>query len=412
MDELRKHGLRKDHAHIKAFIKKELHKKPDAVPRIISPRNVVYNCAVGPYIKACEKPVYRAIDRVFRRLTGQSKAVYKGSDARTLGTHFATLHHGIPHPVWVGLDAERFDQHVSVAALQYEHGLYDLIYHDANLRRMLKLQLENTCKAATDKHTVKWRVYGGRMSGDMNTSLGNTFIMCALMYSYIRENGLHATLANNGDDCVLVLPQHQLHKLKNLPNWFRDKGFTMKVEPPKRSLEEVEFCQTHCCLVGGHYTFVRKHESVISKDLATIIHLPTVPAARAWLHAVGLCGLASASGVPVQQAFYQRLVQTNVYKRTRQTQRVVEQVTGSQEYRLSRGAGGGTEVTAEARASYWAAFGVTPAEQLRIEAAIRDTDFGIKTAPLISEHDVAPVPYRHLSANPSQIQESVWLKHA
>jgi hypothetical protein len=51
-------------------------------------------------------------------------------------------------------------------------------------------------------------------------------------------------LANNGDDCVIIIEKRHLKKLDDLPSWFLTMGFRMEVEKPVYEFEQIEFCQT------------------------------------------------------------------------------------------------------------------------------------------------------------------------
>ena len=79
---------------------------------------------------------------------------------------------------------------------------------------------------------VKFSVRGTRSSGDLNTSLGNCILMCAMVWAYIRDAGLFKVeLANNGDDCVVIMEREDLDIfLGGLETWFRDHGFRMGVD--------------------------------------------------------------------------------------------------------------------------------------------------------------------------------------
>lgn len=403
------HGARARHARIKAFIKVELHCKNGAVPRVISPRNPVYNAALGAYIKRVEKDVYAAIDAVYARKFGGSRTVFKGHSNAVLARDFARLGGAVARPAYVGLDAERFDQHVSAAALKYEHSFYNAIYRSPELARLLTMQIHNRCKAQAANGSITWRTKGGRMSGDMNTSLGNTLLMCAMMYAFLCEHGIRARLANNGDDCVLAVDHSDLPRLSRLGGWFTERGFTMKVEAPVYHIEQAEFCQSHCLEIKpGCYAFVRKHTSVASKDLHTTIALNTVGQGRAWAAAVADCGLASSHGVPVQAAFYQRLKQCNgqVAKRD---QWVASEVARRREYILAGARLPSGDVDTSARVSYALAFGLSPGEQRAIEARLRLADFRVRaTLPTRygTEVDSRIIPQY---ASQSAYRTQVWL---
>jgi len=123
VDSLLSSSIRPRDALIKAFVKAEFinsDDKPDPDPRVISPRDPRYNVEVGRYLRPIEHRIYSAIEDIFGEPT-----VLKGYNAQEIGRIFATKWAKYRDPVAIGLDASRFDQHVSVEALKWEHSVYN-----------------------------------------------------------------------------------------------------------------------------------------------------------------------------------------------------------------------------------------------------------------------------------------------
>lgn len=145
----------------------------------------------------------------------------------------------------MGLDASRFDQHVSQDALKVEHKVWNRMTPGTcrpHLRRLLSMQLQNHGIAYLEGLKVKYTTDGCRMSGDMNTSSGNCMLMCLMLGSYLDTLKIKYRFANNGDDCVVIIDKRNLSKISNLQTWFLKMGFTMKVEKPVFEFEKIEFC--------------------------------------------------------------------------------------------------------------------------------------------------------------------------
>jgi hypothetical protein len=118
-----------------------------------------------------EKKVYKAIDEVFG-----SPTVMSSYNAQQLADILHSKWSQFDKPVCVGMDASRFDQHVSTQALRFEHDLYYNIFGKAPfLQQLLSWQLDNRGRAYASDGRFYYRKRGSRMSGDMNTSLGNKF---------------------------------------------------------------------------------------------------------------------------------------------------------------------------------------------------------------------------------------------
>jgi hypothetical protein len=88
---------------------------------------------------------------------------------------------------------------------------------------------------------------------------------------------------------------------------------------------------------------------------------------KSWLHAVGSCGASLCSGVPVMQDFY-----TYFLSHGRDTKRVQGFGCGQSGFEwMERGmCRNHAPVDADARVSFWLAFGITPDEQTALETHI------------------------------------------
>jgi len=327
------------------------------VPRVVSPRDPRYNIAVGRFLRKIEHAIYHSIDRMF----GQQHAVFKGLNADSQGRALAQLWSQYRDPVAVGGDMSRFDQHVSAPILHWEHSVYKCFYRGqdrAELARLLHMQLDNRCTMHLPEARFDYRC-SSRMSGDMNTGLGNVVIMCALLYSHLGTGWY--SLVDNGDDFVLILERTDLPRLTKLASFCHDLGFILKLEAPVSTLERIEFCQTHPVNVGGYYRMVRNYPSHVDKDSTFIKPLTQATFGR-YLESIGRCGLALCSGVPCCQAYYQWLLRAAAGRALDDP----SMETGMRQ--LAKGmVSSATAISEEARFSFWLAFGVHPYAQLAIE---------------------------------------------
>lgn len=361
---------RKD-AQIKAFVKAEkicIQSKRDPDPRVIQPRDPRYNVEVGRYLKPIEKDLYQAVARVFHEPT-----IFKGFNAHDSGRLMKAKWDKYTKPVAVGLDASRFDQCVSRQALQWEHSIYlHMFKNRPELQRLLEWQIANTGVGYCRDGKLRYSVDGCRMSGDMNTALGNCLIMCALVYAYCEHVGVKKySLANNGDDCIVIMHQRDLGKFTSvLGAWFDDLGFAMKVEDPVYELEEIEFCQTHPVLLPEGCVMVRNMPNALAKDCISIKPLDSSIGWSKWANAIGECGISLAGGVPIAQEFYQGLIRGAELENPHVDLKL-KGLDPSQETGLVAFAHGMSRkwqpVAEETRFSFWKAFGITPEEQISLE---------------------------------------------
>lgn len=353
-------GVRLSDSYLSSFLKCEkinftLKRDPD--PRLIQPRGPVYNLAVGRYLKPLEHALYKAVAKVFEEVT-----ITKGLNAEELGALCYEKWSKYRRPVAVGLDASRFDQHVSLAALMFEHSFYMRAYRDREFWEWLRWQRHNKGFINCADGSIKYNTVGTRCSGDMNTGMGACLLMCAMVWSYMRSIGVRKfSLLNNGDDCVLIFETRFLPRLNRLDRYFRDFGFNMKIEAPVYELEHIEFCQTHPVFDGTKYVMMRNFPVSIAKDLVSYKSVVSEAAWNGLRGSISDCGLALTGGLPVLPNFYTMLGRETGGKRIRDVER-----TGMS-YMAERMARQGLSVTPDARASFFIAFGITPDEQLAME---------------------------------------------
>lgn len=372
--EFNRRGVFARDARLGAFVKFEkIESKPsrvDPCPRLIQPRSPVFNVALGRYTRAVEERLFHAVQLLWEaEMGGVGPVVMKGLDIGGVAAAIVEKWQRFKVPVAVGLDAKRFDQHVSVDALKWEHSVYNGIFNSQELSRLLRMQLINRGSAFLDGFRVDYQVEGTRSSGDMNTGLGNCLIMSSLVLLYCKELGITVDLANNGDDCVVFMERSDLTLFTSrLEEWFLSFGFEMEVERPVYSVEEIEFCQMNPLVVGEGYTMVRNPFAAISKD--TMCLGMNYKAYPDWVRVVGQAGLSLYGDIPCFATLYSRMAREGKPTNIR-NQGIME--TGF--LRMCRGGirGPVLDVT---RVSFYAAFGIWPALQRAIEDKFDQLQFG------------------------------------
>jgi len=364
LESLRLRPLEERDARLNMFIKYEKQDLGKA-PRGINPRDPRFNLELGRYIKHAEKPFFKAINETYGGHTDHT--VIKGINADESGRVLRQKWDRFRHPVAVGLDAEKFDAHVTVDALKYEHSFYTGLFPGSSrLRWLLKQQLSNKGKAYANDGSVEFKIQGTRSSGDLNTSLGNCIIVCGCVYAFAKERGVEIELANNGDDCVVFMESSDLERFtRGLDGWFRNRGFSMVAEVPVYEFEQIEFCQTKPIATSTGWRMIRNHEAVLKKDPMCLIAVQNDKVFRKWMGAVGECGSILTSGMPVQSAFYEALMRNGTTCSSGMKQHIFKGSTMLQ--RIDGLATQNTEILPCSRVSYYYAFGVLPDHQIEIE---------------------------------------------
>jgi hypothetical protein len=371
-------GVRREHSISAAFVKCE--KVPsNKAPRCIQPRKPVYNVGVGIHIKHLEHRLYGAISRVFR----DDVVVVKGFNVCQVATIIVDKWQSFSNPVGLGLDATKFDMHVCDGMLQWEHSIYLAIHgNDRTLSKYLGWQRDNKGVGHCEDGKLTYSVQGRRFSGDMNTALGNCIIMCALVWTYARLRGVRIKLANNGDDCMVFMERDDLHQFANgLEKWFLGMGFRMTIEKPVFNVNKIEFCQMKPIYTNRGWTMVRNIPKAREKDSISIIPLTSEKVARKWLFAVGECGMALCGGVPIMQSMYKAYMRAGLKSRIATS---VAMESGA--LMMSRGLESKEfEISDEARAQVFSAWGYTPDEQTALEQEYDHLDIDVTSVAWVTD---------------------------
>jgi hypothetical protein len=305
VDSLMFTSIRRRDAYLSTFVKAEklnLDLKSDPVPRVIQPRNPRFNVEVGRFLRPLEEKLYKEIDGLFGAPT-----IMSPYNAFTQAKHLKAKWDSFCDPVCIGLDASRFDQHVSKQALIFEHSVYNKIFKSEKLAKLLDMQIENVGFAKASDGWFKYLKTGSRMSGDMNTSMGNKLLMCLMSLSYLNTKPFRCSFINNGDDCLIFTEKKNLDQLDDLDEYFVDFGFNIKREDPVTEFEHVEFCQTKPVKSNGVWRMVRNVKTCLTKDVTSISLGHDIRSYRVRLRDIGNCGLATAADIPVLGAFYAML---------------------------------------------------------------------------------------------------------
>nr|UQB76139.1 RNA polymerase [Flumine tombus-like virus 24] len=385
--------LVKKDARLKTFVKAEkinFTAKPDPAPRVIQPRSPRYNVELGVFIRPHEKRMIRMYNDILRCGEGED-SVMKGMNMEQRGVSIAKKWNRFTKPVAVGLDAKRFDQHVSQDALRFEHSIYNTLFKSKKLKALLNMQLSSEGIGFATDGMIRYRVDGCRMSGDMNTSLGNISIVVAIFDDLRAKSGIDFELVNDGDDNVVICESKDLAEITlMLRVHFLNFGFQMAIEEPVYMLEKIEFCQAQPVFDGEKYIMCRNPSTCLSKDVATCQSIDSPKMLRQWMAAVGQCGLSLTGGLPVMQDFYKCLSEQDSEMASRKAMKnavFIESGLFRHSETMFRVF---AEPTTEARVSFYHAFGLMPELQLALEAHYKNLVFDSESTSHCKTKDKTP----------------------
>lgn len=370
----------KQHARITVFIKQEnvVFKEKDK-PRVIQFRSPTFLAHCLPFLKPIEHAHYHG-----RYLWNKQQ---KTTCAKGLGPVgrmrlLEQMVSDVQDPYAINLDGSAFDAHVVPNALKAEWRYYTLAgkeagYSPATIKKMKKMgraQLINRCTARVDDGTVKYKVDGNRMSGDLNTGLGNSvlqewYIASAMKHYAVPDRDWRMLV--DGDDAVLILSGKHLSKVDDLPAFFARFSQEVKIEGVSSvslsHMEPIDFCQSRPINVDGKWRLVRDPKKVYNGYNSSSKHMRVIEDCRRYWASVSGPEMIWARGVPVHTAFFGMLHKLSGDARPleyisnrfwlRHLQRCETMIPN-------------TEIHMGTRESYETAFGITVADQLSIESEL------------------------------------------
>jgi hypothetical protein len=270
-------------------------------------------------------------------------------------------------PVYFGIDAAKFDMHVTADVLRLEHSVYLHMYNnDPLLRKLLSWQVHNVGHGVASDGSLRFEIEGTRFSGDINTSLGNVMIMVNLISSYF-DKKINYRLINNGDDAYVICERKDAHVVPGFVAHAKTCGFRIELEAPVYELEHVRFCQMAPIeYEPNKYVMVRDPVNLLQKDIMSTHDLRNKQIREKWMYAVGYGGLAMYGNIPVLRNFY-----NYYYKCGNPDSKMLQgdrEILNSAYFYWGKGLlPEYRPITDTCRISYFKAFDVTPQEQLAWE---------------------------------------------
>lgn len=285
--------------------------KHNAIPRLIQFRGAPFAVAVAAFLKPIEEHLYRMKFKHPLCPTG-SKLIAKGMNSIERARSLRKKMEAFDNPCVISFDMSRFDMHVSASLLRVEHYFYNLIYgFDPELVELLKRQLNNKGSANVkgSDGKMKYNSYGRRMSGDMNTALGNCVLMILMTILFCLENKLKFEILDDGDDCLLITEEVNEKLVRERSSqFFLQFGMEVKVENVANCLEKVAFCQSHPIHTSAGWKFVRDPIKVLSTSLSgQRWSITSATMLRKMIGGVGIQEGVLNAGVPVLAAYARAL---------------------------------------------------------------------------------------------------------
>lgn len=353
-------GLQHKHRTVRFFNKADLEmSKPEKAPRAIQYRHPVFGLEQARYTKPIEQWFYKLTDNFGTKIVGKSDPFTIAKTLRDKSSHFHD-------PVYLLLDASKFDSCVDVKWIKLCTDFYCALFPQRETRRIRWLWSRTLINDGKARSGVKYRTWGTRMSGDMDTGLGNSIIMWAMLTTYLQQSGItkHSILVN-GDDSVVVIERSQLPHSRDL-SLFQQYGFNMKYEVAL-TFSELEFCQSRPVLTDYGWTMARNPIRVMGRTSWSVNKYGKTKM-RAFVHTLGKCERAASWGVPIASALATKMIQATPGAAMLRLSPWLEDHYNRMHkwWKL-----GEPKISMETRNNFADAWGISPADQIAIEESIK-----------------------------------------
>lgn len=197
-------------------------------PRMIQARHTTFNIEYGRYIKPLES---------FTTKKHKLNYHFGKGDYNDVARRILTLSRKYSH--YTEGDHSEFDAHVTKEHLRVTHKFYQRCYkNDPAIMKLSRRTLNNRC---ISPYGDKYSVRGTRMSGDVDTSFGNSLINQFILQYLLDELKLKGEAIVNGDDFILFTNGPvDIELAKSI---LLTMNMECKFIPSKTSIHEVEFCR-------------------------------------------------------------------------------------------------------------------------------------------------------------------------
>nr|QTJ63595.1 RNA-dependent RNA polymerase [Zygentoman tombus-related virus] len=244
-------------------------------PRCIQARHPSFNIEYGRYLKPLEMLLFHSHREGYHFGKGTVDQVSANiNKLRKKYRYFTEL----DHTSW--------DAHVTVEMLRVSHKFYQSCYnHDRRLRTLSRKTIRNRCYLRDGgRHTIR----GTRMSGDVDTSLGNSILNYAIIRQVLEMLGIQGDVIVNGDDSIIFtnvpIPIQQCERLMKMFNQ------ESKLKPSTQNIHTVEYCRTKLIVTAeGETTLLFDPQR--SVDMFGMTYQTSIPY-QEYLKNVIICNIA------------------------------------------------------------------------------------------------------------------------
>lgn len=258
-------GLRHKHSNVTMMLKREfasVDKLAVKEDRAIQYRSPIYNAALSRYLVPFEHWFLGCTDSANRGFP----IVLKGVNMTAMANLVWAAWRMVEEPMAILLDHARFDSSITTGHLNTEHEFYMRAFPgDKRLKQLLWWQRKNRGRTLGG---IRYKVTGKRMSGDVNTGLGNSAINYALMRALFPD----AIIFVNGDDTIVILTKCPIDD-GALVDKCAEFGFNTDVQYAWR-YQDIDFCQVKLAMLSTGPEFLPNPHKLLENLVITPNRVP------------------------------------------------------------------------------------------------------------------------------------------
>nr|QZZ63389.1 hypothetical protein [Leuven Tombus-like virus 5] len=271
---------KKHHTRVSCFIKNEKMDVSKPKPRCINFRNSIFTANLAKWTV----PIEKLLSHFELKDNGGVPFMSKGRNAIELGRMLHNAYQVASKRYIHLVDHSAYDGSITVDHIRIEESWYHKMCTNKELSDLIKLQRLNKI---TSRNGVKAKCKGVRMSGDANTSLGNSVIN----YVMLRYQYPDAVIIVNGDDSVIYSDQE-----KPRFEW-SEVGMVSKTSVVTEFID-LEYCQSKPVFTEAGWVMMRDPFRTMSR----MAYRLTAGKDSDWFHTLGVGELHSNPYDPFMQA--------------------------------------------------------------------------------------------------------------
>jgi hypothetical protein len=356
------------HSNIRTFIKYEkmdieklLEGKP---PRLIQYRSYEYlyllKAHLLPYAKFIKETEENFIDNEMEYVQPIRTVFTKTMTFPEMAIALKESFDSVPDCVILCLDHSKFDGHCCEEILECEQWYFNYLLQNDNLKKLLSYQLKNKCRT---QNGIKYKTTGHRMSGEYNTSDGNSIINYSMLRAFMRYNKCkNFKIHVNGDDSLIMLSTKDYNRIKGSfskgkVDYFERFNMETKLDRVAFDFRLLSYCQMSPIRIEGNWTMIKTPYRAMSRfSYAPYKYINCIDR---YIAGISLCELAVSSGVPILQSFVVFNLLNSLTRPLGSVDKIPAQLsTNSIKLR---------PISMETRLDFEAAFGIDVLSQMSIE---------------------------------------------